>query len=145
MGRQAHLARLALGRSPYGPPLLDDDGELFIGPHTHDDDARGYNQQYNDRGHPINKDSDLANRRLRRAQNEILRVAGVVKTKRDVDAQPHWQSLSKTERKEIIRDENVFATKFRNGLDYFLLVSGTWWLTSFRNRLFVGQEEHLQR
>lgn len=138
MGRQAHLARLALGRSPFGPPIRDDDGKVVVGSHTYDNDAKGYVQQFGGTGHPTNESTDLADRQLGRAQNEVYRLAGVVQAKRDIKPTSYWQSLPASEKVDKIVQENSFARNRRSIPDDFVLHSCTWWLTAVRNRLLVS-------
>lgn len=141
MGRQAHLARLALGRSPFGQPIRDEGGEVFIGPHTHDNDARDYIQQFNEKGHPTLENSKLADHQLRRAQNEVYRAAGVLQAKEDIKPKSHWQRLTHRERLERIIEENAFAVSRRSIPDDFALHLSTWWICALRNRLLVSLDD----
>ena len=82
MGRSAYIERLALGRSPYGPPELTEDGEFILGERANQYSNHGYIQQFNSHGHPQNEATEAAIRRFTRAQNEVMEVAGVVKSRR---------------------------------------------------------------
>ncbi|KAL9112466.1 MAG: hypothetical protein Q9227_003308 [Pyrenula ochraceoflavens] len=80
MGRQRHLALLALGRSPYEAPELTDSGDFI---HNRDAfhllyEADGYAQQFDARGRPENPSQRRAERRLARAQNDVNATFGVV-------------------------------------------------------------------
>lgn len=136
-GNEVFVLIYLQGRSPYGPPLRDDNGNLLFGPHTHDDDASGYVQQFDDRGHPRSQDSDMQNRRLRRAQNEILKLAGVVRSKHDPPKVDEWKGLSDDDRKQLFVEENEYikATRF---FDHVFLDLSTSWVDAFRFRLMVG-------
>ncbi|KAI4287433.1 MAG: hypothetical protein L6R35_003306 [Caloplaca aegaea] len=100
MGIQAYLTRLALGRSAYDPlervPLPDQPEESQSQQHSHEqtspqderqrNESRNlceqsvsrYIQDYDDKGHPQNLTSQELSRRSRRAQNEVLAIAGVI-------------------------------------------------------------------
>ena len=126
------------GRSPFEPPLREEDGNLILGPHTHDDDAQGYVQQFDSRGHPTSRDSDVQNRKLRRAQNEVYKLAGVVRSRHDEPKEDdHWKSMSGEERKSLVKDENDFFKFCIMPFDKLILDLATSWDHAFRNRLMV--------
>jgi hypothetical protein len=94
-------------------------------------------QQFNERGHPASRETDLQNRRLHRAQNEVLKLAGVVRSKHDTSQTEQWKSMSEDARKELIRSENKFMRLWVVPFDYILLDLTTSWISAFRNRLTV--------
>ena len=108
-----------------------------MGPHTHDDDAKGYVQQFNDKGHPANKVTDAQIRRLRRAQNEVLKVAGVVKSKHDDVGPDHWKEMPNEEREDTMKEENELMRLVRP-FDNLILDLVTSWIYAFRSRLVVS-------
>jgi hypothetical protein len=98
-------------------------------------DVDGYQQQFDNRGHPINEDTIRSDRRMRRAQNEVLQVVGVTKSKHHQNQQlARRHSLSTQELVDKVHLENVVGL-FANGLIRFPLELSTWWITSFRARL----------
>ena len=137
MGRQAYLTRLALGLSAFEDPELDDTGDFILGSHAHDLDAEGYVQQFNARGHPENKASKAAARELRRAKNDVLSVAGVIKQEKD--------NAEATARRKV--DLIIRETEYGLGLagmDLLIMFAALWWLVSLRRRIQVGGISSLQ-
>ncbi|QUC22455.1 uncharacterized protein UV8b_06696 [Ustilaginoidea virens] len=67
MGMQGPLTAQALGRSPYDEVVNGDGPE----------DPRQTNQQYDQRGRPINPETKRMNRDIIRAHNEVMLVIGV--------------------------------------------------------------------
>ena len=137
MGRQAYLTRLAFGRSPYGETLRDEKGDLLIGPHSHDNATKGYVQQFDEKGKPSNLDTEASDRKLRRAQNEVLRIVGVTRRKNDVQEPKPFKSLSVEQRVELLAQENSSAHNVEVRA-YVLCDLSSWWLQSLRRRLCVG-------
>lgn len=136
MGRQAHLARLALGRSPYEAPLLDEDGEFILGPNVQHDTAKDYIQEFDSRGHPQNLESELYRKRLIRAQNDALSTVGVVvrKAKR---SRTSWQKMTEDQKHHLLLDENVAGANYGLVEDLVQRVA-TRWVIVFRRRLLVS-------
>lgn len=94
-------------------------------------------QQFNDKGHPTNKVTDIKNRRLRRAQNEVLELAGVVKSKHDDVRPDHWKEMPNEEREDTMKDENQLMRLVRP-FDNLTLDLVTSWIYAFRSRLVVS-------
>jgi hypothetical protein len=137
MGRLSHLTRLALGRSAFGDALRDEDGSFVISNNAHENDAAGYVQAYNERGHPINEYTGRADRRLRRAQNEVLKVVGVVRSRHEKEYQAsREQGLSNDELTDMLDNEQLAGVLMR-----VLIIPSTelasWWIVSLRARLLV--------
>ncbi|RMD44335.1 hypothetical protein DV735_g832, partial [Chaetothyriales sp. CBS 134920] len=133
MGRQADLTRLALGRSPFGDLLRDEQGNVIVGKHSQDNVARGYIQAFDDKGRPTNAESEKATRRLIRAQNEVLRVAGVVRKKGEG---PDANVNDQADKLKLLDTECDIGAS----LGYFTEVLGQiseWWLKSWRSRVLV--------
>ena len=116
--------------------MRDQNGEFIIGPHTHDANAAGYQQRFDDRGHPVNKTSDSADRRLRRAQNEVLKVIGVVEAEGNPVRRDPWKVMSPDEVVDMIQWENVAGICIQE-LEFVPIELASWWISSFRNRLMV--------
>ncbi|KAK5371087.1 hypothetical protein LTR20_007306 [Exophiala xenobiotica] len=135
MGRQAHLARLALGRSPFDPPLQDENGDLIQGPNVQHDTARNYVQQFDARGHPQNLASEASRRRLRRAQNEVLSTVGVVVRKARAERST-WQSMSEEQKHLLLLDENIAGANF-GIVESVVEKLSTRWLSTLRRRILT--------
>ncbi len=94
-------------------------------------------QQFNEKGHPTSKTTDIQNRRLRRAQNEVLKLAGVVKSKHD-EAQPdQWTEMPNEKREDTIKEENQLMRLVRP-FDNLILDIVTSWVYAFRRRVMVS-------
>jgi hypothetical protein len=128
---------LQQGRSPYGPPLRDENGDLILGPHTHDDDASGYVQQFDDRGHPCSKETDIRNRRLRKAQNQVLKLAGVVRSQNDPPLHDEWKTLDNEGKHQLISEENEGLTWLTRPFHQVVLDLSTCWVDASRFRFMV--------
>ena len=115
-----------------------------MGPHTHDDDALGYVQQYNDRGHPTSKETELHNKRLRRAQNEVLKLAGVAKSRHDEPKIDQWKDMNPESRENVVVEENEFMF-FARPFNNLVLDLSTSWISNFRDRLMVSTPTVLLR
>lgn len=119
--------------------MRDEHDQFFVDPHAFDNDASGYQQQFDNRGHPVNEATTRANRRLQRAQNEVLEVVGVVRHKyNDEKLRARRHDLSETKLTDLVNYENAIGTLFK-ALNPFAMDLGTWWITSFRSRLVVRE------
>ncbi|KAJ5812158.1 hypothetical protein N7474_008459 [Penicillium riverlandense] len=132
MGRQAYLNRLALGRSPYDAPdygAVDPSSTVRRVSSIHADD---YMQQYDHRGHPVNPESKVLGRGLRRAKNDILSTMGIVVSGED------RQTRIPNEQQKInqIATENDFGLVMTT-LDQLFVFFGTWWTTSLTARILT--------
>ncbi|KAK3109291.1 hypothetical protein LTR53_017611, partial [Teratosphaeriaceae sp. CCFEE 6253] len=79
MGRQQHLTRLALGRSAFQSSGDDEPGGDRTGLHGEGEATDGRPaQQYDAKGRPVNPATAARNAEMRRAQNSILALVGVV-------------------------------------------------------------------
>jgi hypothetical protein len=122
--------------------LRDENGDFILGPHTHDDAAKDYVQQFDERGHPINRDTDVSNRKLRRAQNEVLKVVGVVQSNQESMEEQPLPSLGFADKKQLLEDECGIGLAVGR-FSYFLGPFFNWWLRALRNRIYVRQAHHL--
>lgn len=137
MGRDAYLARVALGRSAFGPPLRDENGDLFLGGRARLADDIGYSQQWDDRGHPVHPASEAHAKQYRKAQNEVLEACGVIirkDTARKLKKSVH--ELSEEQQAEILAQENSLGFIMKC-FDRFAGNFLTWWVSSLRSRLLV--------
>ncbi|KAJ5215942.1 uncharacterized protein N7498_002349 [Penicillium cinerascens] len=130
MGRRAYLNRLALGRSPYEPPetaVIDPSSPVRRVSNVHSDN---YMQQYDARGHPVNPESKVLGRELRRAKNDILSTMGVVVSGEDRNA----NSSNDQEKINQIAAENDFGLVITT-IDQLFVFLGTWWSSSLTGRI----------
>ncbi|KIW42771.1 uncharacterized protein PV06_06285 [Exophiala oligosperma] len=135
MGRKAHLARMALGRSPFDAPLQDEQGEFILGPNVQHGTARNYVQRFDSRGHPENLASEAARRRLRRAQNEVLSTVGVVVRKAKMNRSA-WEDMGDDQKHQLLLDENIAGANF-GVVESVVLKLSTRWLSALRRRILV--------
>ncbi|KAJ9606286.1 hypothetical protein H2200_009247 [Cladophialophora chaetospira] len=135
MGRQSHLARLALGRSPFDPPLQDEHGEFILGPNAQHDTRRDYVQDFDSRGHPRNIASQISRRRLLRAQNEALSTVGVVVRKAKAN-RTRWQSMTDQAKFELVVEENTTGA-YLGIAESILQKLSTHWILNFRRRVLT--------
>jgi hypothetical protein len=89
-------------------------------------------QQYDARGHPVNPESKLLGRELRRAKNDILSTMGVVVSGEDRNA----SSSNEQEKINQITTENDFGLVITT-LDQLFVFLGTWWSSSLTGRIQV--------
>ncbi|CAG8276913.1 unnamed protein product [Penicillium salamii] len=135
MGRQAYLNRLALvrppsGRSPYEVPdnaTVDPTNPVRRVSEVH---ADNYIQEYDARGHPVNTESRILGKGLRRAKNDILSTMGIVVSKEDrKTGNPNVQ-----QKLDQIASENDFGLVITT-LDQLFIFFGTWWTSSLTGRV----------
>jgi hypothetical protein len=138
MTRLSSFERTALGRSAFEQPLRDENGDFIINPHAFDTNAPSYVQQFNESGRPINPESTRDERRLRRAQNEILQVVGVTRSRHAREQQRlRSDKPSEAEIVELLEDENSLGSLLRTVWTIPMDLS-VWWLVSHRYRLLVS-------
>ncbi|KAI9788697.1 MAG: hypothetical protein M1816_006748 [Peltula sp. TS41687] len=152
MGRQAYLTRLALGRSPYEDPEITPSSQPDLTgsaqAESRPDAAHSgqcsssdqYIQQYDVRGHPINRAARDSARSVIRAHNDVLATVGVC-VGVPATSRLHQPRLPVDRRKAA---ETIKATFYesQNGvklliLDYVTLFAATWWIAGLRYRLQV--------
>ncbi|KIW71955.1 hypothetical protein PV04_00181 [Phialophora macrospora] len=135
MGRQAHLARLALGRSPFDAPLQDENGDLILGPNVQHDTGRNYIQDFDSRGHPRNIRSEISRRRLLRAQNEALYTVGVVVKKAKAN-RSRWQAMDDKQKFRLVVEENT-AGAYLGLSESILQKLSSHWILNLRQRVLT--------
>ena len=139
MGRQAYLNRLAFGRGAFQEPMLDDDSNFVINPRAHDiDDSDHYVQEWDPRGHPRNERSKQLAKDFRRAKNEALEVAGIVRRKRT-----QTETKAETEWTERLERTSLLSSEFQAGETLSVLATAmafgiTWWTSCLRDRIQVS-------
>ncbi len=124
------------GRSPFDPPLQDENGEFILGPNVQHDTRRDYIQDFDSRGHPRNIASQISRRRLLRAQNEALSTVGVVVRKAKAN-RTHWQTMSKQEKFDIVVEENTVGA-YLGIAESILQKLSTQWILNLRQRVLVS-------
>ena len=112
MGRQQYLTRLALGRSAFQD---QDDADLLTPRLADGDDPLSstdvgndrYIQQFDTKGRPINPTTEYRNAEMRRAQNSILALVGVVeeRERREQSDELKFRHIRKA-RQATLKDEN---------------------------------------
>lgn len=120
------------GRSPYEPPdtaTIDPSSPVRRVSSYH---ADNYMQQYDARGHPVNPQSRVLGRELRRAKNDILSTMGVVVSGEDRNA----RSSNEQQKIEEVATENDFGLIITT-LDQLSVLFGTWWTASLAERIQV--------
>ena len=139
MGREAYLARLAFGRSAFGSPFHNDAGEYLVGDHVASRNDSTYQQQWDERGHPVNTASVETRKDYHRVQNEVLEACGIIVHKDAVRRRntETTHEISEQQQLEKLNQENNdgFALKYGDRLGGYLL---TWWLELIRIRMLVS-------
>ena len=124
------------GRSPFEEPELTDSGDFILGSHAHDLDnqADGYVQQFDEKGHPENKAAKAAAKEFRHAKNEALETIGVVTKKNKRES----RQRIRTEKQNVatLVRENLYGPWLKAVEPGFTLLS-LWWLMSLRSRFQV--------
>ncbi|KAI9042499.1 uncharacterized protein KD926_005353 [Aspergillus affinis] len=133
MGRQAYLNRLALGRSPYEAPERPEGSTADLAPSAQRRRstlyADDYVQDYDERGHPVNHESKVFGRELRRAKNDILSTMGIV-----VSEDGNTGGPSEQQRAEMLAAENDYGLVMAT-IDQVSVFLGTWWTSSLAGRI----------
>ncbi|KAK5123961.1 hypothetical protein LTR85_002158 [Meristemomyces frigidus] len=143
MGRQQYLTRLALGRSAFqGPDNEDDDLPDLVLPNAasaqSSGDGEAYVQQYDYKGRPINQATQARNAEMRRAQNSVLALVGVVESReRSEQATEMKLRYIREARHALLKEEQD------RGEDLDLLAGVvtpffTWWADCLLQRFLVG-------
>lgn len=102
MGRQQYLTRLALGRSAFEPVKEQEPPR----PDSHQNQDGDHVQQYDSKGRPINPKIDAFNAEMRKAQNDVLSLVGVVERKDLTEKNVHWRNRVLGERRlKLLQDE----------------------------------------
>lgn len=137
MGRLGPLNSLALGRSPFQPPELDENGDFILGPHAHDyENKYFYEQKFDERGHPKNDASRATVRVMQNAQNAVLETVGVV-VRREKASKSAWQRRSEKEKIADTRTENHYGIVLEKSIKPFFMPSTMWWRLCLQNRMQV--------
>lgn len=144
MGRQAHLERLALGRSAF----QDEQALSNISDGETDDnldsavdesqDEQGYKQQYDSKGRPINPATEARNQAMRDAQNGVLAVVGVVEAKESLEHELDRQLLSKQQARAKLLKAEQARGELVDLLVSFLGLAVTWWPEALLRRVQIG-------
>ncbi|KAK4500119.1 hypothetical protein PRZ48_008305 [Zasmidium cellare] len=134
MGRQQYLTRLALGRSAFEPTE-----ETQQPPQrTQSTEDGRHQQQYDSKGQPINPSIDAFNAEMRKAQNDVLALVGVVERKDLSERMEERRGRFVRERRErLLKDEQEKGEL----LDYAVAGVGFLshlWTEAFVQRVQVG-------
>lgn len=102
--------------------------------------ADNYVQQYDQRGHPVNPESKVLGRELRRAKNDILSTMGIV-----VSGEDRKSSHPNEQKKlDLIASENdigLVMTIFDHISTFFC----SWWTTALIGRIQVSDSGLIAR
>ncbi|KAI7494835.1 hypothetical protein KC357_g661 [Hortaea werneckii] len=145
MGRHEYLSRLALGRSPFenidrrsdGFGMQAENGE-FSEP---DGNAQSVNgaQQYNAKGRPINPTTDLRNAEMRKAQNSVLELVGVVERR---ERSEHSNEMKfryiHHARQTILAAEHETGEGIESLIQLLAAPLTTWWSDCLIQRCLIG-------
>lgn len=138
MGREAYLNRVVLGRSAFEAPLRDDEGNFILGGQARLHDDPSYEQQWDERGHPHNPESERRARKFRQAQNEVLQACGVIVRKDAAKNERRRQrELPRYTQLADVEEENNTGFLFK-GIDRISGIISSWWLHNLRKRLMVS-------
>ncbi|KAK5133664.1 hypothetical protein LTR08_007518 [Meristemomyces frigidus] len=144
MGRQQYLTRLALGRSPYQDSNAIEDSH---GPAPRDAQTTRPSsqvpsgecvQQYDNKGRPINAATQARNADMRRAQNSVLALVGVV------ESRERSERHSETRLRHIREARHaILKVEQDRGEDLELITSlvtpfFSWWADGVLQRFVVG-------
>ncbi|KAK0258443.1 hypothetical protein LTS09_006702 [Friedmanniomyces endolithicus] len=141
MGRQQYLTRLALGRSPFLEATSQQQTDVNAAQDGHVASKLeklahcGYIQQYNSKGRPINPATEARNAELRRAQNSVLVLVGVVEPREHSQRECEVELRRAT--KELREAEDDTASMLEIAV---MLVQRplTWWIDSMSERYQIG-------
>ncbi|KAI7352877.1 hypothetical protein KC320_g4288 [Hortaea werneckii] len=145
MGRHEYLSRLALGRSPFesvdrrndGVGAQADDGE-FSEP---EENAQSISeaQQYNAKGRPINPTTDLRNAEMRKAQNSVLELVGVVERR---ERSEHSNEMKfryiHHARQTLLAAEHETGEGIESLIQLLIAPLTTWWSDCLIQRCLIG-------
>ncbi|RMZ14155.1 hypothetical protein D0860_02237 [Hortaea werneckii] len=145
MGRHEYLSRLALGRSPFesvdsgngGVDMQADDGASS----EPEGNAQSINgaQQYSAKGRPINPTTDLRNAEMRKAQNSVLELVGVVERR---ERSEHSNEMKfryiHHARQTVLAAEHETGEGIESLIQLLLAPLTTWWSDCLIQRCLVG-------
>lgn len=105
-------------------------------------DNQSYVQQFDDRGHPQNLESERRSKRFRKAQNEVLAACGVV-VRRDENRKRTQDPTRVHEDVQlmVLQDENKIGLMLKC-MDRLTGDVLAWWINSLRRRLTVRNVFH---
>ncbi|RVX73996.1 hypothetical protein B0A52_02886 [Exophiala mesophila] len=126
------MSHRTFGRSPFEAPLRDEEGDFIVGPNTQRNNASGYIQEFDARGHPHNERSEHSRLKLRRAQNDVLSIVGVV-VKRAETNQSRWDAMTSKQKDQHLSAETVAGTLCRSLAEVYRRLS-TRWIVAMRRR-----------
>jgi len=138
MGRRDYLTRLALGRSPFQAPE-DRSEDKTAGQSDLASKVGGEHVQlYNMKDRPINPETEFRNGDMRRAQNSVLALVGVVEQKERADSinEMHLHARREAHRRSI-RAENERGEALAS-LAHIVEILLTWSIDCLIERTQIG-------
>jgi len=145
MGRQQYLTRLALGRSAF---QNREDGGSYAQPSATaassdssswaESGVSDYIQQYDDKDRPINPATEVRNAEMRRAQNSILALVGVVqeRERREQSDELKFRYFREA-RQATLKDENEVGYNM-TVLPVLISLPLEWWAGCLMERCIIG-------
>lgn len=148
MGRRDYLSRLALGRSPYeelekvaeedetplrtttAPEVQTNGIAAAVGDHV---------QQYDAKGRPVKPATEARNAEMRRAQNSVLELVGVVERRESSERLNDMKLRNIGEaRQSVLAAEHENGEGLESAIALVLLPLGTWWSDCLTERCMTG-------
>ncbi|KXT07930.1 hypothetical protein AC579_6693 [Pseudocercospora musae] len=138
MGRRQFLTRLALGRSAFEPVVEEPTGSNGFPESSSVAEEDGARQRYDAKGRPINPEIGVFNAEMRKAQNEVLALVGIVERKDHVDQvnELRFKYIHK-HRQELLHKEHERGDL----LEYVFIPIRFFshlWTDAFRQRIQIG-------
>lgn len=124
------------GRSAFQAPLRDENDEILIGTYSRTIDDPSYRQQWNERGHPQNLESEQRAKQLRKAQNDVLQACGFI-VRKDAERRKEAPNVPWDQKYELVKKENTVGFMFKS-LDRLGGMLSSWWAISLRRRIMVS-------
>ncbi|KAK2748292.1 hypothetical protein FQN57_000950, partial [Myotisia sp. PD_48] len=128
MGRRPFMTMLALGRSPCEAPeraAVERPAEFPV-----DTNADGYVQEFDDRGHPINRQAKLQAKQLRKAKNDVLSTMGIVVAGDDGGS----NGRAEQDTIKALSEENDYGLIIAT-TDQIAMFVTSWWSFSLASRI----------
>ncbi|KAI6794886.1 hypothetical protein KC363_g4550 [Hortaea werneckii] len=145
MGRHEYLSRLALGRSPFENIESSNDGFYMQAENGEfsepEGNAQSVNeaQQYNAKGRPINPTTDLRNAEMRKAQNSVLELVGVVERRErsEYSNEMKFRYIHHA-RQTVLAAEHETGEGIESLIQLLVAPLTTWWSDCLIQRCLIG-------
>lgn len=143
MGRGDYLARLALGRSPFQEPASTEDHEDETGHQRAtaitEPSTSNHVQRFDAKGRPINAATEAYNAEMRRAQNSVLELVGVVERRELAEQHDEMKfRYIREARHSVLASENETGEGLETIVQIAVAPLATWWADCLVERCLVG-------